>query len=193
MTGLLLSEQAPKEAHILVLGAGGGLELAALAEARPHWQFTGVDPSRAMLDLAHQATERFANRIVLLEGTVDVTPLELFDGATCLLVLHFLDWSERLETLRKIRRRLRDGAGIVIAHHAPPADKRQTWLARSVAFGNRSEWDWERANESGKTISERLPLLAPSAEEDLLRQAGFGDVEMFYAAFSFRGWVGTAR
>ncbi len=39
---------------------------------------------------------------------------------------------------------------------------------------------------------DRLPLLAPAEEENLLREAGFGKVGLFYAAFSFRGWVATA-
>jgi tRNA (cmo5U34)-methyltransferase len=38
----------------------------------------------------------------------------------------------------------------------------------------------------------RLPLLSVAEEEVLLCEAGFSDVELFYAAFSFRGWVATA-
>jgi len=45
MTGILLAERAPRDARVLVLGAGGGLELKALAEAWPDWSFVGVDPS----------------------------------------------------------------------------------------------------------------------------------------------------
>lgn len=49
MTGILLAERAPADARVLVLGAGGGLELKALAEAHPGWRFVGVDPSGPML------------------------------------------------------------------------------------------------------------------------------------------------
>ena len=41
-------------------------------------------------------------------------------------------------------------------------------------------------------MAEKLTILPPQAEEDLLRQAGFGDVTLFYAALAFRGWVATA-
>lgn len=34
---------------------------------------------------------------------------------------------------------------------------------------------------------------APTEEEDLLREAGFLDVALFYAAFSLRGWVANSR
>lgn len=56
MAALLVAERAPESANVLVIGAGGGMELAALAEAHPHWQqFVGVDPSQPMLDLAAAA------------------------------------------------------------------------------------------------------------------------------------------
>lgn len=38
-------------------------------------------------------------------------------------------------------------------------------------------------------IAERLPLLSPTQDEALLREAGFVDIEMPCAAFTFRGGV----
>lgn len=192
MTALLLAEQAPGAAHILVLGAGGGLELAAMAEARPDWRFTGVDPSPAMLDLACAAVAPFAARISLVAGTIDQAPLGPFDAATCLLTLHFLDRNERLHTLREVRRRLAPGASLVTAHHAPPAGDRTRWLARTARFADRAMADEAHAAASAAMMAERLPLLAPEEEEELLRDAGFCDVSLFYAALSFRGWVASA-
>ena len=52
MTPLLVAECALSDARVLVLGAGGGLELKALAEAHSGWTFDGVDPSPDMLALA---------------------------------------------------------------------------------------------------------------------------------------------
>lgn len=191
MVALLLAEQAPAEARVLVVGAGGGLELVSLATAQPHWRFTGVDPSVAMLDLARQAAAAFAERVQLVTGIVDQVPVEPFDGATCLLTLHFLDRGERLRTLREIHRRLRPGARLIVAHHAPPGGNAERWMARSVAFGAGANPDQAGTAAAGRLMTQRLPLLTPREEEELLRDAGFVDVEMFYAAFSFRGWVGT--
>lgn len=191
MVMLLLSEHAQTAAHILVVGAGGGLELKALAEARREWTFTGVDPSAAMLDLARRHIEPFGDRIDLIEGTVDVAPSGPFDGATCLLTLHFLDRSERLLLLRAIHRRLKPGARLVVAHHTVPSGGRQSSMARSAAFADRSSIDWEKATASAARMAQ-LPLLSPAEEEALLGDAGFADIELFYAAFSFRGWVADA-
>lgn len=192
MVMLLLAEQAQGDAHILVVGAGGGMETKAMAEAQPAWRFTGVDPSPAMLDLARQMLAPFADRIDLIRGTIDEAPPGPFDGATCLLTLHHLDRSARLQTLKGIRRRLRSGTRLVIAGHSAPGLNPERWMTRSVAFGDREGLDWAKAAATGRTLMERLPFLTPAQEEDLLREAGFTDVELYYAAFSFRGWVGTA-
>lgn len=65
MAGLLLAERAPDDAQVLVLGAGGGLELKVFAEAQPEWSFVGVDPSAAMLDLARMTLGELAVRAQL--------------------------------------------------------------------------------------------------------------------------------
>lgn len=192
MVTLLLAERAPDAAHVLVVGAGGGLELKTMASTRPNWRFTGVDPSPAMLDLARQAVSPFAERVLLVEGTVEKAPAGPFDGATCLLTLHFLNRSERLQTLREVRRRLNPKARLVVAHHSAPGGDAKHWVARSVAFGDGEEVDWEKARATGKMMADRLPLFTPLAEVEILHQAGFQDVELFYAALSFRGWVATA-
>ena len=89
MTAVLLGERAPVDARVLVLGAGGGLELKALAQAHPHWSFDGVDPAAEMLKLAAQTLGLpqgpLATRVHLHQGYVDDAPSGPFDAATCLL------------------------------------------------------------------------------------------------------------
>ncbi|RTL90024.1 class I SAM-dependent methyltransferase [Ancylobacter aquaticus] len=192
MVMLLLAEGAPGDAHILVVGAGGGMETRAMAEAQPAWRFTGVDPSPAMLDLARQTVAPSADRVDLIQGIIDQAPEGPFDGATCLLTLHHLDRNERLRTLKEIRRRLGSGARLVTAAHSAPGPDPERWMARSVAFGDRGGPDRAKGAAIGRMMMERLPLLTPAQEEGMLREAGFTDVELFYAALSFRGWVGIA-
>lgn len=192
MAMLLLSECAPKDGDILVVGAGGGMELTALAEAQPGWSFVGVDPSGPMLELARLQVKDIVQRVKLIEGTIDVVPADQFDGATCLLVLHFLDKSERLNTLMQIHRRLKPGARLVVAHHSAGASDAALWLARSAAFAARATFSWETASATGAAMAAALPLLSASEEEALMRKAGFESVELFYSAFSFKGWVATA-
>ncbi len=192
MATLLLAEQAKGVADVLVVGAGGGLEIMAMAEMRPDWRFTGVDPSPAMLDIARQTTSPCAERTDLIYGTVVNAPAGPFDGAVCLLTLHFLDWRERLETLQQIRMRLKPRRVFVVAHHTAIEGQAEPWLARSAAFAAGPNADPGQAAASAKAMAERLPLLSPDQEEACFSEAGFRQPSLFYAALSFRGWVMTA-
>src|SRR5204862_3324961 len=120
MTTILLAEHAPKDARVLVLGAGGGLELRALAHAQAGWTFVGVDPAAAMLNEARRALGPDTARVAFCEGYIDDAPEGPFDAATCLLTLHFLDAAERTRTARELRRRLKPGAPFVVAHSSFP-------------------------------------------------------------------------
>jgi tRNA (cmo5U34)-methyltransferase len=193
MAMLLLAEHAPAAADILVVGAGGGLELKAFAESQPDWNFVGVDPSAGMLDLARRVLGPLGARVDLRQGFVDSAPPGPFDGATCLLTLHFLQRENRLHTLREIRRRLKPGAPLVVAHHSVPnGDEATAWLERSAAFAGGPGADFAKAGISAAKMAQHLPLLSTDEEAAVQREAGFSDVALFYAGFSFRGWVSHA-
>ena len=194
MTGLLLAERVPADAHILVLGAGGGLELKAMAEAYPGWTFTGVDPAGAMLRLAAQTLGADAHRAELIEGYIDDAPAGPFDGAVCLLTLHFLATDERIRTAAQIRARLKSGAPFVAAHGSFPQGpgERDRWLDRYASYAVASGVDPEQTAAARAAVSTHVAMLSPEADEAVLRDAGFTGVEQFYAAFTWRGWVADA-
>lgn len=194
MTGILIAEHAPRDAKVLVLGAGGGLELKALAEAHPHWTFVGVDPAEPMLDLAKRTLGPMSERVELVHGYIEDAPAGPFDAATCLLTLHFLPPDERRRTVRDIHARLKPGAPFVAAHSSFPQDARQRepWLSRYAAFAIASGTDPEQANSARAAVAASLNTLSPEHDEAILRDAGFWDVNMFFAAFTWRGWIARA-
>jgi tRNA (cmo5U34)-methyltransferase len=194
MTRLLLEERMPADGRILVLGAGGGMELSHFAEGPAGWTFDGVDPSPEMLEAARRATEPYAARIRLHEGYIGAAPDGPFDGATCLLTMHFVAREERLGTLSKIRDRLRPDAPFVMAHMSYDQDdaSRTRWSKRNAAFSVSNGMDATMVETGRQGILARLPIVSPDNEVALLEEAGFADVQLFYAAFGFRGWVGYA-
>jgi tRNA (cmo5U34)-methyltransferase len=194
MTRILLAERAAPDAQVLVLGAGGGLELKALAEAEPRWRFVGVDPAAEMLKLAERTLGPFNARIELQQGYIDDAPDGPFDAATCLLTLHFLDVDERRRTAREIHRRLRPGAPFVAAHSSFPQtdSERAQWLSRYAAYAIASGAEPDKANTARAAVDASLNLLSPEQDARILSEAGFKNVELFYAAFTWRGWVGYA-
>jgi tRNA (cmo5U34)-methyltransferase len=192
MTAVLLAERVPVDAHVLVHGAGGGLEPKVFAKAHPGWRFTGIDPSAPMLDLARQTLGPLISRVSLQEGYIDTAPPGPFDGATSLLVLHFLPRAERLATLTALRQRLKPGAPLIAAHHSVPKGEEPQWFARFAAFAIASGVAPDMALKAAADLPTALPFLSPAEDAALLAEAGFTNIQLFYAAFTFRGWVCTA-
>jgi len=194
MTTLLLAERVPEAGRVLVLGAGGGLELKAFAQAHSGWTFDGVDPSAEMLNLAEKTLGTFAARAKLHLGTIGDAPIGPFDAATCLLTFHFLALEERRRTVAQVHRRLKAGAPFVVVHFSFPQGEgqRALWLSRYAAFAVSSGVEPGNAAKARAEVDTRLPILTPEQDEAVLREAGFTNVSLFYAGFSFRGWVGYA-
>lgn len=184
MAGVLLAERAPNDARVLVLGAGGGLELRAFAQTRPGWTFDGVDPSAEMLRLAERTLGPLGARARLHQGYIDDAPDGPFDAATCLLTLHFVVPEARRPTLGVVRRRLKRGAPFVVAHLSVPQGigERARWLSRYEAFAVASGVAPEQAANGRAAIDAQLTILTPEQDEALLREAGL----------AFRGWVAYA-
>ena len=192
MAAVLLAERASDDANILVIGAGGGLELKVFADMQPAWRFCGVDPSAEMLDLARQTLGPLSERVTFHQGYIDDAPKGPFDGATCLLTLHFMPEEERRRAVAEVYRRLKPGAAFVVAHHSYPQNEpeKRLWLSRFAAFGPEPGLSFASREDMIAAIGERLPALSPEKDEEILRDAGFSDVALFYSGFTFRGWVG---
>jgi tRNA (cmo5U34)-methyltransferase len=186
MTMLLLAERVSEDARVLVLGAGGGLELKVFAEAHPNWVLDGVDPSAEMLKLAQRTLGPLASRATLHQGYIGDAPIGPFDAATCLLTLHFMALEERRHMATEVRRRLKPGAPLVAAHFSiPESDERAVWLSRFAAYAGIDP-------AQAAAIDSRLTILSPEQDEAILREAGFSNLSLFYVGFTFRGWVGYA-
>ena len=194
MAGVLLSERVPDDGKVLVVGAGGGLEIRVFAQANPSWHFWGVDPSAAMIALAAQTLGEYEERVTLITGLIDDAPDLQFDGATCLLTLHFLEETQRLATLLEINRRLKPGAPFVVAHMSISANppERALWLARYAGFALASGVDPAIVDMAHEKVATQLKILPPEKDIELLGMAGFTNVAPFYHGFTWRGWVGYA-
>ena len=191
MAGVLLAERVPDGGRVLVLGAGGGMELRALADMHPSWQFDGVDPSADMLDIARETLGPACDRVTFHEGTIETAPPGPFDGATSLLTLHFLTEADRVRTVSEIHSRLAPGAPLVVAHHSFPTSdaEKEKWLTRFARYSQAASSETGPGGIDVSAMKDRLPVLSPAQDEAVLHRGGYKDVELFYAALSFRGWI----
>lgn len=147
-----------------------------------------------MLAMAAQMLGPNAARANLVEGVIDDAPAGPFDGATCLLTLHFLDRDERIRTAAAVRERLRPGAPFVVAHGSFPQEpgERDRWLDRYAAYAVASGADPDATAKGRDAVARHVAMLSPEEDEAVLRAAGFSGVALFYAAFTWRGWVAYA-
>jgi len=197
MSTQLIAEHVGGPGLVLVLGAGGGLELEAFAARMPGWTYLAVDPDRTMLEAARERARGCgaAERISWVEGRIFDAPPARCDAATCLLTLHFIVGEQaKLETLRALRARLRPGAPFVLVDLCMDRDAQDYGLQldRYERFALDSGADPELAVSTRARVRDVIDTLPPLREQALLGEAGFGDIDLFYAGLSWRGWVAHA-
>lgn len=190
----------PQGGHILVVGAGGGREVEALAGSRVPFTVTGADPSADMLDIARWHAEASARPedVTLIQGVAQdvAAPAGGFDAATSLLVMHFLpdDASDKGKAsyLRTIREKLRPGALLVHADVSFDDDAARAAFApvflRHAALAGLDE----KAAATGPGVIETMPIISARRTEQLLAASGFGAPTIFFQALWYRAWVAKA-
>jgi tRNA (cmo5U34)-methyltransferase len=194
-----LRTNTEKDANLLIVGAGGGTELALLGPKNPDWIFTAIDPAEPMLDLARNKVDqlKMTDRVNFIEGTIDeVEDGKLYDAATFLLVLHFIaDNDEKLRQLKSIRQRLKPGAPFVLASmygdlNDPAINALfSLWKAYWLDSTNLSEAEVDEMELSVRSLS----FISEDEIELLLRGAGFGSIAKFFQTNIFGGWICKAE
>lgn len=188
-----------QQANVLVIGAGSGNELAALGPPNPGWTFTAVDPAPSMLDIAMAKVKQLqlTDRVDFIVGTVnDVETDKLYDGAACLLVLHFIqDFDEKLQTLKNIRKHLVPGAPFVMA--SLYGDKNDAAFNELFALW-KAYWleTTKLTNTEMDDMEISLRALSFISEEEikqLLSEAGFVKIAKFFTTNMFGGWICKAE
>ncbi|MEK3936540.1 class I SAM-dependent methyltransferase [Sporosarcina sp. FSL W7-1349] len=187
------------QARLLVVGAGGGNELTAFGTSNPDWTFTAVDPAASMLGLARMKAEQtqMVDRVEFIEGTVDdVETEQIFDAATCLLVLHFVkEEDEKLRLLKKIRQHLPTGAPFVMATmYGDPADPAfdELFALWKAYWLDSTKLTQTEVDEMEKTLRS-LSFLPENKIVALLEQAGFRNIAKFFSTNMIGGWICKAQ
>jgi tRNA (cmo5U34)-methyltransferase len=191
-----LNAVLPWNARVLIAGAGTGKEIAEFAALSPDWSFCGVDPSSHMLSLAQKkiSEKKLAADISFVQGYVDdLHDKTDFDGATCILVMHFLkDDGSKLGLLKSICQRLKPGAPLVLVDGCgDPASKtfRETlnaWKQYPIMHGE----DPKEVEKAFNDIILKMIQFVPEARIlELLNEAGFDNVFKYYSGFLYNGWT----
>jgi tRNA (cmo5U34)-methyltransferase len=182
------------QADILVAGAGTGRELVALAEARPGWHLTAVDPSEEMLQRCRdRVREReIADRVDLVCRDVESLDVDAtYEAATSILVAHFIDdFEDRVRYFQSLADVLEPGGLLVFADLFEPergdtaTSLRDAWAA-SLRLTGMSEDDVADAFER---IDDDISFETPSRLRTCLESAGFQAPDRFFQTLCWGGW-----
>ncbi len=186
------------DAHILVVGAGGGNETNVLSQVHPTWQFTGVDPSEKMLAVAQSKVEslKIEDCVTLHKVVVQDLPIHRYSAATSLLVMHFLpDDGTKLDYLKAIAARLQPGSPFVLVDSH--GDKQSEVFKRLIdGWQKRAQMagmEAQRLSELVDGVWQHIQCISEERTLELLTQAGFTKITRFYTGFIFVGWFAFAE
>lgn len=183
-----------EHADILVVGAGSGNEILQLADGRPHWSFTGIDPSESMLEIAKERLQSLPNNLSFYQGTLLDThlPAIKYDAASCVLVLHFIQsYEDKLSTLKEIWNHLQPGAPFVLVSKYGQPGTIETelqfdlWRSYWLQHTKLSVADVAEMEKSIRALS----FMPEEAILTLLQEVGFIKPARFFATTLFGGWV----
>ncbi len=202
----------PRDAKILVVGAGTGAEARFLAPLFPDWRFTLVDPADGMLAVArrHAQNEGFAERCVFHAGYLPSLPTQdPFDAATSVLVSHFLaDAQERRAYFESIASRLRPGGLFFNAdlcadqqashfeaamdlwlqciEHSRDPEAKDSFLPTD---GDAPDAGHAASASYRAMFGREFAVHGPAEVEAMIGGAGFDTVVPCYQAVLVRGWL----
>jgi len=196
MAAALLAARLPEQADVLVVGAGGGMELCELGAARPGWRLTGVDPSALMIEMARDRVNQhgLTERVTLVQGTTDDLPgAARFDAATCMMVMHMLpDNGAKAALLAPIAALLKSGAPLILTDafgEALPECYVPAWRWFQHGMGRKDE----EITALELQVRAGVHFVPESRIAALLNEAGFAPPVQFCHAFWFGGWMTERR
>ncbi|MDA3896383.1 MAG: class I SAM-dependent methyltransferase [Desulfobacteraceae bacterium] len=198
LTQHLLRDRLNSVARILVAGAGTGKEIIDCSQNNPNWSFTGFDPAEPMLSIAREkvAAATLKSKISLVLGLIDDVAEKDFDAATAILVMHFLpDDGAKLYFLKAIADKLKPGAPIVLVDLEGEIGSDE-YNVLNAAWKNQQLFiraENDRVNEEFAMREKEVHFISEKRIELLFIEAGFIQVQKFFKAYLFGGYVAIKR
>ena len=188
----ILKSALPQQAHVLVGGSGTGNEAISYAIENPGWTITGFDIAQEMVKTASAKIEEngLRGRIELIHGGIGDIMQESFDGATSLLVMHFIPKKEKGTYLKEISSRLKTGAKFILAdvggdRNSPEFEEfLSVWESFQLQTRDKKDIDDMLGH-----VRNNLNFITHDETISLLKSSGFGNIRHFWKSLLINGYV----
>jgi ubiquinone/menaquinone biosynthesis C-methylase UbiE len=120
---------ASAQGEVLEVAVGTGKNLGFYPEG---CRVTGVDFSRAMLDMASRRARALGRVFEAVEGDVNALPLADASFDTVVCTLGACTFVDPLTAFREMRRVCRPGGSVLLLEHVLPRDRPLAWLAEAL-------------------------------------------------------------
>lgn len=161
-----------KDATVLDLGCGTGLELEEYFKLKPTAKITGIDLSEGMLNAL---SEKFKDKdITLIKGSYFDVPFgeNLFDAAVSVESLHHFTKEEKIPLYKKLYSALKENGYFILTDYFAPDDKYETFYQNELLRLKN-----EQGISDGEFYHYDTPLTVAN-ESEALKKAGFKSVEV---------------
>ncbi|PCK31164.1 class I SAM-dependent methyltransferase [Pseudoalteromonas piscicida] len=193
LTGAQLLALYPKQASILVIGAGTGKEIVELSKLNPSWQFIAQDVSSDMLEIADQNFTKLGlkERVQIHYGAISPKVYQA-DAVLCLLVMHFVkDNGDKASLFKQMHEQLKPNGKLFIADLERPA----TGFERDAQLIACKQLGLSEVGEQRMRVNlehEFYPVDKIRLAE-LLNTAGFDVAKPFFKVLGFSGYVVSVK
>ena len=161
-----------KNANILDLGCGTGLELEEYFKINPSANITGIDLAPKMLEILKN---KFSDKnLNLINASYFDVPFSInkFDAAVSAESIHHFSKNKKLFLYRKLHKALKDHGYFILTDYFALSDEEELKYMKEF-----SKLKSENKTEDNEIYHFDTPLTVPH-EIDVLKSAGFSSVEV---------------
>ncbi|WHR57970.1 class I SAM-dependent methyltransferase [Acinetobacter haemolyticus] len=190
----ILQSRLKADAHILIVGCGTGYELEYLLNRHPHWKFTALDPSLAMLEKAQARVSQLNKcaQVEFVHGDTSHLPDQIcFDAALTILVAHFIADENKPTFFTEIHDHLKENGILLTYDLMTCTDPQQFQALRYVCLAQglteaQCQKMLERMESDFFTVSF-------DEYQELLHHTGFMNVSSYSQILMYQGLIAQKK
>lgn len=177
---------------VLDLGCSRGQALARMMkEYGDAYGYRGIEVSAPMREAARVELARFGEFDLLDHDLREPFLFEFTCVALSVLTLQFTPIEHRQRIVRDVYLSLVDGGAFIVVEKVlgNSAEIDQNMVDRYYAYKQANGYSWDEIQRKRLSLEGRLVPVTARWNEELLRGAGFGQVDCFWRWMNFAAWI----